>query len=124
MAGPSSHFAGGLRARRDITPNTIYDICRQIPPISKNFFFDENQEEMIKIIDSSDTELNVELISIIEDNDKKYLIYSKNERQKSENLVLYVSKLRIKEGTYYLENITDEQEWINVKRLMSNIING
>ncbi len=80
--------------------------------------------EMIKIIDSSDTELNVELISIIEDNDKKYLIYSKNERQKSENLVLYVSKLRIKEGTYYLENITDEQEWINVKRLMSNIING
>ena len=78
--------------------------------------------ETIRIVDASDTQLNVELISIIEDSDYKYLIYSKNEKQKTNNLVLYVSKLRIKEGTYYLENIDDEEEWVNVKRLMSRII--
>lgn len=79
--------------------------------------------EIIRVIDSNETQLDVELISILDSGDKKYLIYSKNEKQTNGNLVLYVSKLRIKEGTYYLDNIEDDEEWNNVKRLMSNIVN-
>lgn len=81
------------------------------------------EKKIIRIIDADDTELDVELISILNNENGKYLIYSKGERQKNNNLIIYVSKLRIKEGKYYLENIHDNSEWNKLKLLISNIIN-
>jgi len=81
------------------------------------------EREMIRIIDSDDTQLDVELISILEDSNNKYLIYTKGEKQRSGNLVLYISGLRVKEGKYYLENINSDDEWSKVKSLLSRIIN-
>lgn len=81
------------------------------------------EREIIRVIDTDDTQLDVELISILEDDKRKYLIYTKGEKQKSGNLVLYISSLRIKDGKYYLENIYSDEEWSTVKSLLSRIIN-
>lgn len=78
----------------------------------------------VRVIDADDTQLDVELISILEDNGNKYLIYSKGEKQKSGNLIIYISKLKIMDDNFYLENIHDDDEWSNVKKLLSNIINN
>lgn len=80
------------------------------------------EKNIIRIIDYNNDELDVELISILEDNNMKYLVYSKGERQKSGNLIIYISKLRVKEGKYILENIIDDEEWSCVKKLLSNTI--
>lgn len=81
------------------------------------------EKKIIRIIDADDTELDVELISILNNENGKYLVYSKGERQKNDNLIIYVSKLRVKEGKYYLENIHDDDEWNKLKLLISRIIN-
>ncbi len=79
--------------------------------------------ETIKVIDVDGTQLEVELISVFENHDNKYLVYTKGERQKSGNLILYITRLTIKDDVYCLENITDDKEWDEVKKLMSRIIN-
>lgn len=78
--------------------------------------------DVIRIIDADDTELNVELISILENENNKYIIYSKGEKQKSGNVIIYISKLKYKNDKYYIENIHDDDEWGKVKELLSNII--
>ena len=80
-------------------------------------------KKFIRIIDADDTELDVELISILENENGRYLVYSKGEKQKNNNLIIYVSKLRVKEGNYYLENIHDDSEWNQLKLMISGIIN-
>lgn len=80
------------------------------------------EREIIRVIDSDDTELDVELISILENDKKKYLIYSKGEKQKSGNLILYIAKLKVKEGKYIIENIYDDDEWSSLKLLLKKII--
>lgn len=82
------------------------------------------EREMIKIIDVDSVEQEVELISLLEDKDEnnKYLVYTKGETQKSGNKILYIAKLIIGKKGYELENITEDEEWINVKRIMSEIV--
>ena len=80
------------------------------------------RKNYIRIIDCEGNELDVEFISILEENNNKYLIYTKGEKQKSGNLVIYINKLRIKVGKYNLENIVDDEEWGSVKKLLSNTI--
>lgn len=82
------------------------------------------EREMIKIIDVDSVEQEVELISLLEDKDEnnKYLVYTKGETQKSGNKILYIAKLIIGKKGYELENITEDEEWISVKRIMSEIV--
>ena len=80
------------------------------------------RKNYIRIIDYEGNELDVELISILEEDNNKYLIYTKGERQKSGNLIIYINKLRIKDEKYILENIIDDEEWGSVKKLLSNTI--
>ena len=83
---------------------------------------DKMEREIIRVIDDDDTELDVELISILEHDNKKYLVYTKGEKQKNGNKILYISKLRVKMGKYILENIYDDNEWSSLKELLKNII--
>lgn len=82
------------------------------------------EREMIKIIDVDGIEAEVELISILEDKDEnnKYLVYTKGETQKSGNRILYITKLVVGKKGYELENIVDDEEWMNVKKIMSEIV--
>lgn len=80
------------------------------------------KREIISVIDADGTELDVDLISLLEKDGKNYLIYSKGEKQKNGNLIIYITKVRIKDGEYYLDNITDEEEWKSVKSFLSKTI--
>jgi len=82
------------------------------------------EKEMIKVVDTDGIELDVELISILEDKEEsnKYLVYSKGETQKNGNLILYISKAAVQGDSYVLSNIDEEEEWGNVKRIMSEIV--
>lgn len=82
------------------------------------------EKEMIKIMDADGMELEVEKVAILEDKEEihKYLVYTKGETQKSGNKVLYIAKLLVGEKGYELDNITDDDEWMNVKKLMSEIV--
>lgn len=82
------------------------------------------EKEMIKIMDADGVELEVEKVAILEDKEEtnKYLVYTKGETQKSGNKVLYIAKLMVGEKGYELDNITDDDEWMNVKKLMSEIV--
>ena len=82
------------------------------------------EKEMIRVVDTEGVELDVEFISILEDKDEnnKYLVYSKGETQKNGNLILYISKALNNEGRIVLEHIDDDDEWANVKRIMSEIV--
>lgn len=82
------------------------------------------EEEMIRIIDVDGIEQQVEKVAILEDEGEKnkYLVYAKGETQKSGNKILYISKLIVGEKGYELDNITDEEEWMNVKKIMSEIV--
>jgi Protein of unknown function (DUF1292). len=82
------------------------------------------ESEMIRIIDVDGVELDVELISILEDKDEnnKYLVYTKGETQKSGNRIIYITKLVVGKKGYELSNIADDEEWINVKKIMSEIV--
>ena len=82
------------------------------------------EKEMIRVVDTDGMELDVELISILEDKEEnnKYLVYTKGETQKNGNLILYISKVVIDGTSYVLDNIDDDAEWGNVKRIMSEIV--
>ena len=79
---------------------------------------------MIRVVDTDNVELEVELISILEDKEEnnKYLVYTKGETQKNGNLILYISKVVVDGNSYVLDNIDDDNEWGNVKRIMSEIV--
>lgn len=82
------------------------------------------EKEMVRIIDQKGIEKTVELISIIEDKDEnnKYLVYSKDEKQKNGNLIIYVSKAVVRENSYVLANIESDEEWRNIKRILSEVV--
>ena len=82
------------------------------------------KREKIKLIDTDDTVVEAEIISILEKDDNKYVVYTKGESQKSGNLILYITRLKVENGEYILENIEDDSEWRRVKSLMSRIINN
>jgi hypothetical protein len=82
------------------------------------------KREKIRLIDTDETVIDAELISILEHDNKKYVVYTKGESQKSGNLILYITRLKVKDGEYILENIDNDSEWRRVKSLMSRIINN
>ncbi len=79
--------------------------------------------KIINILDTDGRKLEVEVITLIEIDLKKYIVYTKNEKQKNGNLIVYISKLRINDGVYSIENIESEEEWKKVKSTLGKIAN-
>lgn len=79
--------------------------------------------KIINILDNDGRKLEVEVITLIEIDLKKYIVYTKNEKQKNGNLIVYISKLRINDGVYSIENIESEEEWKKVKSTLGKIAN-
>lgn len=79
--------------------------------------------KIINILDTDGRELEIEVITLIEIDLKKYIVYTKNEKQKNGNLIVYISKLRINDGVYSIENIESEEEWKKVKSTLGKIAN-
>lgn len=53
-----------------------------------------------------------------------YIVYTFNQKDANNNVKDYVSKLRVENGIYYFDAITDENEWSVVKGIIEKIAKG
>ena len=84
----------------------------------------EDRKVIIQGNDGVKTE--VELVTyLINDNNKKtYLVYSKGEKTGAEDdEIIYVSRIVREDNIIYIDEITDDNEWIEVQNLLKKIAN-
>ena len=48
----------------------------------------------------------------------KYIIYTKNEKDRDGNTIIYAGKITQKDNKQFLENISEGQEWTKLKSIM------
>ena len=53
----------------------------------------------------------------------KYVIYTKNEKDKYGNIILYLGKLEISNNKQFLVNIENNTEWENIKNIINKMTN-
>lgn len=49
---------------------------------------------------------------------EKYIIYTKNEKDRDGNTIIYAGKITQKDNKQFLENISEGQEWTKLKSIM------
>lgn len=82
------------------------------------------QKEMIKVIDETGVEKEVEVVSYftLKTNGKDYLIYTENLTDASGNVEVYTSQVISNEdGTVTLAGVDDEAVWVEIKKVMLDI---
>ena len=78
----------------------------------------------INIVNSSGVSEEVDLVTYLvsEDNQSKYLVYTKGEKQGDvQDQIIYISKIV---GDNKLDEITDDIEWSQVQKLLKVIANA
>lgn len=83
-----------------------------------------NQKEMIKIIDETGIEKEVEVVAYftLKTNGKDYLIYTENKTDASGNVEVYTSEVVSNEdGTVSLNGVDDDAVWVEIKKVMLDI---
>lgn len=85
------------------------------------------EKEMVIIENSDGSTMEVELVTYLMSDDRinTYLVYSKGEKNGAEeDEVIYISKI-IQEGEVLkLAEITDDNEWLEVQKLLKKIANN
>lgn len=77
-------------------------------------------DKLITLIDGKNNLVEVELICAFEISEfnSKYIIYTKNERDREGNAIIYSGKITVKDDKKYLMAIDDEKEWNRIKEIM------
>ena len=77
-------------------------------------------DKLITLIDGKNNLVEVELICAFEISgfNSKSIIYTKNERDREGNAIIYSSKITVKNDKKYLTAIDDEKEWNRIKEIM------
>lgn len=77
-------------------------------------------DKLITLIDGKNNLVEVELICAFEISEfnSKYIIYTKNERDREGNAIIYSGKITVKDDKKYLTVIDDEKEWNQIKEIM------
>lgn len=77
-------------------------------------------DKLITLIDGKNNLVEVELICAFEISEfnSKYIIYTKNERDREGNAIIYSGKITVKNDKKYLTAIDDEKEWNQIKEIM------
>lgn len=68
-------------------------------------------------------EIEVDLICAFEvpELSGKYIIYTKNEKDKDGNTIIYAGKIVKKYNSQFLENISEGKEWSKLKNIMKTM---
>lgn len=86
-----------------------------------------NDKEIVKIQGKDGTFDEVEVVTylISDDTLHKYLVYTKGEVQGvEEDHVIYISRILEEKNGLVLTEIIDDEEWINVQKLLKKIANS
>ena len=83
---------------------------------------------MITIQNSDGTTLTAELVTYLvsEDGSNKYIVYSKGEKTNDAlDEIIYISKvLSQPDGSKKIDEIVDDNEWLEVQKLLKKIANS
>ena len=80
---------------------------------------------IIQDIDGTTTEVELVTYLISDDNKKTYLVYSKGEKMGTDgDEIIYVSKITPEGDVLKLSEIVDDNEWIEVQKLLKKIANA
>jgi len=80
-------------------------------------------DKKITLIDGYREVGEVELICAfkIEGHDEKYIIYTKNEKDKDGNTIIYSGKVINIDNKQFIENINEGEEWNKIKSIMRSM---
>lgn len=79
----------------------------------------------IEITNSIGQKVQADIITVFKVNEtnKDYIVYTFNEKTPDNNYKTYTSRIRENDGRYFLDSITDEEEWEKVKSITMKIAN-
>lgn len=77
----------------------------------------------ITIVNPKGQQVVADLITVIriEENNQDYAIYTFNQKDQNDKIKDYVSRVRVENGEYYFDTITDDKEWEMVKNAVSKL---
>ncbi len=84
------------------------------------------EKEIIMIESPTGETLKAELVTYLvsEDKTKIYIVYTTNEKEENEDQVIYISRIVAStDNSIKVEEITDDEEWLNVQKLLKKIAN-
>lgn len=83
-------------------------------------------DRRVTITNSQGQKAIADIVKIFRVNDLQsdYVVYTFNQRDESNNIKDYVSKLKVENGSYYFDTIEDENEWEKVKNILTELCKG
>lgn len=83
----------------------------------------ENQKKILSIVLEDGTVDEVELLLAFEFNDtkKEYAVYTKNERDESGNITIYVSSVTRDGDKVHLGSVETDDDWAKVKDVLREL---
>ena len=77
-------------------------------------------EKIVSLMDGYREVDNVEVICAFEVSSLlgKYIIYTKNEKDRSGNTIIYSGKISVRNNKQYIENISEGNEWEELVKIM------
>jgi len=86
---------------------------------------EEKKKVIIQNNDGTTSEVQLVTYLISDDKTRTYLVYSKGEKIGEDNdEIIYISKLFIENNQMTIDDITDDNEWLDVQRLLKKIANA
>ena len=84
------------------------------------------EKKMMKIVAEDGSTEDVEVVFAFEfkDNQKEYVIYTKNERDDDNNITIYVSHVDRSSGNPKLLGVDSEEEWNRIKDVLRELAKG
>ncbi len=83
-------------------------------------------DRKVTITNSQGQKAVADIITIfrIKDLNSDYVVYTFNQKDANNNIKDYASRLRVENGNYYFDTITDESEWEKVKNAIELLGRG
>jgi uncharacterized protein YrzB (UPF0473 family) len=83
-------------------------------------------ENKVTIVNPKGQKVVADLIKVfkIEETNRDYAIYTFNQKDQNNKIKDYVSRIRVDNGEYFFDTITDDKEWEMVQRAISQMEGG
>lgn len=83
-------------------------------------------DNKVTIVNPKGQKVVADLIKVfrLEETNQDYAIYTFNQKDQDNKTKDYVSKVRVENGEYYFDTITDDNEWQLVKKAVSELEGG
>lgn len=86
---------------------------------------EDKKKVVIQKSDGATMEVEVVTYLVNDDSSKAYLVYSKGEKNGAEeDEVIYISKVESSDDVLHLSDITDDNEWASVQKMLKQIANA